>query len=428
MKIKVLFALLLFSLALKGQSDSLFLEDCRNLTLERYPLTNDIDKNLETNQLKIQNIKTIYYPTLNLTGQYIHLADVPHLTVENPLFSIPVVGKDQYKIMLEARQIIYDGGLSKRLKDLETANLSVENQDVKVKLYNLNNQVNDVYFMILLFQEQENLLKLTRNNLKEQLKVVESGVRNGVLLPGDADVVKAEILKLDQKTTELHAGKTSGIEILSELMDSTLNQDITFVMPDYETLTSEVNINRPEYQLLQYQSEKLDKANRLNTAYRFPYVGLFGQFGYGYPGQNMLEDKANIIYTFGVNLSWNIWDWGKVKREKQINHVYQDKISTQREVFDKNLRIAINKEISNINKLDKTIQSDMEIIALRERITRTKESQLHNGVITSSEYIVELNAETQSKINMQLHEIQRLQAIVNKGTLTGDIVADKTPQ
>ncbi|MDF1549562.1 MAG: TolC family protein [Bacteroidales bacterium] len=425
MKIKVILVFLLFTLALKGQTDSIDLEKCRALTIERYPLTSDIDKNLETSQLKIQNIKTIYYPSLNLTGQYIHLADVPHLAVENPLFTIPVVGKDQYKIMLEARQIIYDGGLSKRMKELETANLSVENQDVKVKLYGLNNQVNDVYFMILLFQEQEKLLKLTRYNLHEQLKVVESGVRNGVLLPGDADVVKAEILKLDQKTAELHAGRSSGIEILSELMDSVLNEDITLIMPEIGPLNSEEKIIRPEYELLQYQSEKLDKANRLNTAYRFPYLGLFGQFGYGYPGQNMLEDKANIIYTFGVNLSWNIWDWGKVKREKQINHVIQDKISTQREVFDKNLRIAINKESSNISKLDKTIESDKEIIALRERITKAKESQLQNGVITSSEYIVELNAETQAKINMQLHEIQRLQATVNRSTLAGNIVANQ---
>jgi len=142
----------------------------------------------------------------------------------------------------------------------------------------------------------------------------------------------------------------------------------------------------------------------------------------------MLEDKANIIYTFGVNLSWNIWDWGKIKREKQINRVMQEKISTQRDVFDKNLRIAVSKEANNIDKLDKTIESDVEIIALRERITHTKESQLKNGVITSSEYIVELNAETQAKINKQLHEIQRLQAIVNRNTLTGNVEKNESSQ
>ena len=421
MKFIFLITFLISTLAVFSQSDSLDLETCRKLTIERYPLATDFEKNLESNTLKIQNIKTIYYPTLNLTGQYIHLGDVPHISVENPMFSIPVVGKDQYKVLLEAKQVIYDGGLTKRRKDLEDVSLLIDNQDIEVKLYNLNNQVNDIYFLILLFQEQEELLKLTRYNLSEQLKVVESGVRNGVLLPGDADVVKAELLKLDQKTAELHSGKISGIEILSELMDTSLNETTNFTKPVYIAQPNDSVGNRPEYKLMEFQSEQLDKVNTLNGVYRFPYIGLFGQFGYGYPGQNMLADKADIIYSFGVTLSWNIWDWGKVKREKQINRVIQDKITTQRKVFDKTLRITISKEVNNMKKLDATIKSDQEIINLRERISRTKQSQLQNGVITSSEYIVELNAETQAKINMQLHEIQRLQTIMNIYTLTGNL-------
>jgi outer membrane protein TolC len=147
---------------------------------------------------------------------------------------------------------------------------------------------------------------------------------------------------------------------------------------------------------MELQSEKLEKVNYLNEAKRFPYIGLFGQFGYGYPGMNMLDDKADIIYSFGVTLSWNIWDWGKIKREKQINLVMKEKITTQRDVFDKNLRIATAQVSNNIKKLEATIEKDKEIIELRERITRTKESQLKNGVITSSAYIVELNAENTS--------------------------------
>jgi outer membrane protein TolC len=413
--------ILFFSLAVYAQNDSLDLEKCRKLTLERYPLTKDMESNLKANSLKIKNIKTVYFPTVNLTGQFVHVKDVPHVPFDNPMIDLPVIGKDQYKVMLEARQVIYDGGLTNRRKSLEEVSLKVDNQDVEVKMYGLNEQVNEVYFLILMFQEQEALLKIARNNLVTQLKVVESGVRNGVLLPGDADVVKAEILKLDQQTAELKAGKISGIEILSELMDSTLNSEIDFVKPNYTNATSDSEFNRPEYELMKLQSEKLEKVNHLNGVKRFPYIGLFGQFGYGYPGMNMLDDKADIIYSFGVTLSWNIWDWGKIKREKQINRVMMEKIETQRDIFDKNLRIATTQVSNNIKKLDATIEKDKEIITLRERITRTKESQLKNGVITSSAYIVELNAETQAKINMQLHEIQRLNEVAKLNTITGNL-------
>ncbi len=416
----IVFALI-FSMSSNAQNDSLTIETCRKFTLERYPLTKNVDNNLRSNTLKIQNIKTIYLPTLNLTGQFVHVADVPHMTIPNPMFNIPVLDKNQYKVQLEARQVIYDGGLTRRMKQLEEVSLKVDNQDVEVKLYSINEQLNEIYFLVLLFQEQEELLKLTRENLTEQLKVVESGVRNGVLLPGDADIIKAEILKLDQKTAELNAGKLSGFEILSELMDSVLSVDLKLAKPLDSPLEDEVEFNRPEYQLMQYQSEKLEKVNYLNGARRFPYVGLFGQFGYGYPGMNMFEDKADVIYSFGITFSWNIWDWGKIKREKQINHVMKDNISIQREVFDKNLKISVARVANNIKKLNATIKKDIEIIAIRERITRTKESQLENGVITSSAYIIELNAETQAKINKQLHEIQRLREIANMNMITGNL-------
>ena len=421
MRYLALMFIILSAESLFGQSDSLDLEKCRKLVITRYPLTSDMDRNLEASNLKIENIKAVYYPTLQLTGQFVHVADVPHTVVQNPLFSIPLVGKDQYKMLVEAKQIIYDGGLTKRRNDLESINVLTDNQDIQVKLYQLNDQVNELYFMILLFQEQNTLLSLTRINLQEQLKVVESGVKNGVLLPGDADVVKAEILKIDQRIIELESGKKSGIEMLSELMDSTLSENIDFVFPSYDKKDSESSVNRPEYKLLELQRGRIEKTDRLNKAYRFPYLGLFGQFGYGYPGMNMLEDKPNIIYSFGVSLSWNIWDWGKVKRESQINKISADKILTQKEIFDKNLNMAVTQELNKIKQFEESIKSDEEIIGLRERITSAKSSQLKNGVITSSDFIIEMNAETQAKINKQLHEIQLLKAIIRLNTLRGNI-------
>jgi len=421
MKLTGIILLVLTTNLLWGQTDSLELNKCRELAIQRYPLKGDLEKNLESSELKMETIKNIYLPSLQLTGQYVHMGDVTHMTIDNPMFSVPVVGKDQYKMVIEGKQVIYDGGLTKRRKELENTSLMTDNQDIEVKLYQLNDQVNEMYFMVLMFQDQNRLLELTKINLQEQLKTIESGVRNGALMPGDADIVKAEILKLDQRIVELKSGKASGIEMLSELMDTTISAEVVLISPKLSKENSIETINRPEYKLLELQSEKIDKLDKLNRAYRYPYFGAFGQFGYGYPGMNMFEDKANIIYSFGVNLSWTIWDWGKVKRESQLNRISSEKITTQKQIFDKNLNIAIVQETSKIKQLEQSLISDAEIIALRERITSAKSSQLKNGVITSSEYIVELNAETQAKINKQLHEIQLLKSILKLNTLRGNL-------
>lgn len=421
MRIVTTLILVFISLNLHSQIDSLNIVQCRKLVKERYPLIENYQYNKETYELKIKNIKTIYLPGLNLTGQFVHLADVPHLTVDNPLFNIPVVDKNQYKVQLEAKQVVYDGGLTKRMKTLEESSYLLEDKNVEVNLYGLNEQVNELYFLVLLFQEQVEILELTKATINEQLRVVESGVRNGVLMPGDADVIKAELLKLEQSMTELNAGRVSGLEVLSELMDTTINEDVVLKQPKNLVANTNLSNARPEYELMELQSRKIGSASKLNDAYRYPIVALFGNIGYGYPGMNMMEDKADVIYSFGVSFSWKIWDWGKVKRERQVNKIMQEKISVQRKVFDENIRVANKKVNNNIKKLDAAIAKDDEIIALRERISKTKESQLKNGVITSSAYLIELNAETQAKMNKQLHEIQRLKEIVAMQTINGDI-------
>jgi len=416
----LLLLILLMPVHIKAQ-DTLNLQYCRQRTISTYPLNQDFENNLKANELKIKNIKTIYYPVLNLTGQLIHVSDVPHYVSDNPLLQIPVIGNDQYKIMLEAKQVLFDGGLTKKQKTLEESSLAVQNKNTEVKLYALNEQINDVYFLILLFQEQKRLLELTRKTLNEQLKIVQSGVKNGVLLPGDADVLTAEILKTEQSISELDAGKNSGLEILSNLMDTSIASETYLDLPQINTVPENSVIKRPEYDLFSAQQKQLQNTAELNQVKRFPYIAAFGTFGYGYPGLNMLQDQADIIYTFGLNLSWTIWDWNKTKREKQIFAVQQDMINTQQEVFDKNLKTAITKEKNEIIKLNDLLEKDKKIIEIRQRISNTKASQLKNGVITSSEYIRELNNETMAKVSRSLHEIQRIQAIVRYNTLIGQL-------
>ncbi len=418
---KLVLLLILSTIGKLYAQDTLNLQFCRQRTVSTYPLNKDFESNLKINELKIKNIKTIYYPTLNLTGQIIYVSDVPHYVSDNPMLQIPKIDNNQYKIMLEARQVLYDGGLTKKQKAVEKSTLELQNKSTEVKLYALNDQVNDVYFLILLFQEQKNLLEITRKTLNEQLKIVQSGVKNGVLLPGDADVLTAEILKTEQSISELESGKKSGLEVLANLMDTVFDTNTYLRLPEIQPIPEKAEINRPEYNLFKAQQTNLQETASLNQVKRFPNLTAFGSFGYGYPGLNMLLDEADIIYTFGINLSWTIWDWNKTKREKQIFNVQQDMVNTQRKLFDKNLQTAITKEKNEIAKLDDLLKKDEKIIEVRKRISKTKASQLKNGVITSSDYIRELNSETMAKVNRSLHEIQRLQAIVRYNTLNGKI-------
>jgi len=56
---------------------------------------------------------------------------------------------------------------------------------------------------------------------------------------------------------------------------------------------------------------------------------------------------------------------------------------------------------------------------LRKKIKKNASFKLENGIITSTDYIIELNAENQSMLNQKLHEIQWLQAQYNYQLILG---------
>jgi len=68
------------------------------------------------------------------------------------------------------------------------------------------------------------------------------------------------------------------------------------------------------------------------------------------------------------------------------------------------------------------LNTDNEIIILRESIKTTAAAQLENGVINTNDFLREVNAEDQARQNKILHGIQLLMSQYNlDNTLGGHI-------
>jgi outer membrane protein TolC len=85
-----------------------------------------------------------------------------------------------------------------------------------------------------------------------------------------------------------------------------------------------------------------------------------------------------------------------------------------------NIRAEMKKNQGDIDKYKDLIHSDDQIIVLRKQVKDASAAQLENGVITSSDYIREVNAEEQARQNQVLHRLQLLQAIIDQKTTTGN--------
>jgi outer membrane protein TolC len=180
------------------------------------------------------------------------------------------------------------------------------------------------------------------------------------------------------------------------------------------------NISRPELRQFAERSALLGLQQQLVTARNRPKASLFIQGGYGRPALNLLKNEFEFYYIGGVRLNWNLGSLYTANRERQLITVNQRSIGLQQEAFLLNTKAELAGQLAEITKLQKMIETDAEIIALREQVRAASKAQLENGVITASDYLREINAADQAQQSRITHEIQLLQAQINYQNISGN--------
>lgn len=397
------------------------LDECQQKAIENYPLSDQFELLESSKTLKLQNLNKNYLPNVDLSGQATYQSDVTKVPIEVPMFEIPEISKDQYKLSLDINQVIYDGGITSNQKSLVELNSNIENQKVKISLYKLKENITNIYFNIIYLRKNLEVLKLLENDIQSKIKDLAAGVRYGVILEKDLNVLKAELLKIEQNTEEIESSLMSAITSLSEFTGEQYNENTKFLLPQKAVKYAPGPDLRLDYQLMNIQQTYLKSSKNLISSKSMPKFFAFGQAGYGRPGLDMLSNDFETFYIVGAKLSWNIWNWNRAKNEKTIIDLQNNLIENQKAAFEKNLSAELKSKFNEIEKFKKLISKDEEIIQLREAIKKTASAQLDNGVITSTEYITELHNETEARLNMELHKVQLLKAKYNYLSAKGDL-------
>ncbi len=394
-------------------NDSITLDQCQRLAREHYPLIRQTDLLQEASTIRITNLNKNWYPQMYLNGQASYQSDVTQLNISLPGMQMPEMNKDSYKVTLDLNQSLYDGSQTAFQKTIEKASLKADIQSVEVELNKVRERVNQLFFGILLNQENEQLILNIQDEIRSKLKKVEAAVRNDAMLQQNADVLTAELLKTDQQLIEVRAAKIASIRMLAQYTGINYSDQTAFQTPPMLVIAANIQNNRPEMLLFDYQMEKLDASKKLTSSRMLPKISLFAQAGYGRPGLNMLDADFSPWAMGGVKISWNIWNWNLSLNERKILEVQKSIVLTQKETFDLNVKASLEKDYSEIRKYDELIAKDKELIALRQKIVNTLSVQLDNGLVTATEYTTELNAMSAARLNMHLHVIQQYMALHN---------------
>jgi outer membrane protein TolC len=393
-----------------GQDSTITLAWCLSKAEANHPLFSQYELLSSQNELKIKNLNRNYLPEMNINGDAHYQSDVVEVPSVVAALAPEPLDKDQYKVSLDVSQLIYDGGLTKSNKTIEDIDNEINRQNVGINLYQLKEKVIAVYFNIIGMQESLELLELTRQNLLARYKEVESGVRNGLLLSSNAEILKAELLKLDQKEIEIMASIASSYKILSILTKEEIPAGTTleWQTPAIESFTP--GYDRLEFTLFSLQQQKAEALKKTASVKRMPKLWAYGQAGYGKPGYNMLLNDFDDFYMIGAKLTWNVWNWNKTKNEKTILDLNKEIVESNKNSFDQGLSTELERKMAEIMKIEALIPKDQEIADIRSGIVRTYSSRLQNGVITATEYVTELHAETEAILNLKIHEVELARA------------------
>ena len=410
--------LVLLSLVVNAQQ-KLTLEDCYALANKNYPIAKQAELLQQKNTYDIEALKKGKLPKIDLNAQATYQSEVTELPIKIPNVVVTPLNKDQYRATLDVNQLIYNGGVIDANAKLKEAQTKTQQQQVAVSLYQLKTRINQYYFSILLLQEKEALLISKQEQLNSRIKEVQSGVKYGAILPASEKVLEAEILKIKQQLIEIKSDKTKLLQNLATLTYSPIENTTKLVKPNF-TIDFKKESNRPELKLFDLQSQQIETSSILLSKNQLPKVNAFGQAGYGNPGLNMLNNSFETFYMVGLKANWNVFDWNKTKAEKQALSISKEIINSEKETFTINNQMQLQEFENEIQKNQDILATDTEIIDLRNTILKSSDSQLKNGVITSSDYIVEFTNLYEAKTNQKLHEIQLELAKANYQVIKGN--------
>lgn len=407
-----LLGLALLPLMLVAQS----LEECQRAAEQNYPLIRQYDLIEKTTDLTVSNIMKGWLPQVSASAQATYQSDVAsfpdRMQTLYDQFGLEMKGlkKDQYRVGIDISQTVYDGGAISSQAAIAREQGRVQAAQNEVNLYQVRQRVNEIYFALLLLEDQIRLNGDLQELLSGSEKKLASMEKGGIAAVSDYQNVKAERLNVVQQGVNLASQQRMLRTMLSTLCGIEVN-DVQ-KPPVVEIGTGN---NRPEMRLFDSQLRLADAQEKALNAALLPKLGVFAQGFYGYPGYNMFEDmmrhEMSLNGMVGARMTWNIGALYTRKNDKAKLQLQRELTESNRDVFLFNSNLEQLQLTEEIERYRQLMADDDEIISLRSSVRKAAESKLSHGIIDVNDLVREINQENAAKVQRSMHEIQMLKKI-----------------
>lgn len=395
------------------------LEECQQAAEKNYPVIKRYDLIGRTTELTVSNLQKEWLPRITASAQATYqnaVAAWPESiksVYQRMGLDMKGLKKDQYKVGIDVQQTLYDGGVISSQKRIARQEGKLQEAQNDVTQYQLRQRVNEMYFSLLLLNEQIRLNDDIKALLLSSEKKLAAMVKGGTAATSDYENVMAERLGAEQQNSSLKAQQ----QMLQRLLSVFCGMEVNHLQKPKPAEVSTTTNNRPELSMFDCQIKLVEAKEKALNARLMPKLGLFAQGYYGYPGYNIFEDMMDRKWTLngivGIKMSWDLSAFYTHKNDRERLNMERKMAENAREVFLFNSRLDEIQHTEDVDRYQKMVQADEEIITLRTNVRKAAESKLAHGIIDVNSLLREINNENAAKAQQAIHEIDMLKEMYN---------------
>lgn len=398
-------AILIILLTFAAKAQTVTIDSCQVWAVSQSSSNLQKELNEQLLQVKLNDVSSHYYPTVQIDGAIGYLSPVTQLPQETPGYT--QMRKDMYNVNLNLQQVVFDGMQAKYSRDHERLLNKNEISKLDVSINQMKEQVISLYLNLLIIDKQIEILSNVDSIYLKQLHQLKAMERAGVVYGNAIAQLEVEGLKIQQQKDEMQANRESLISSLSILTGRDLSK-ATFTQPNLPEVTNDLSSSRPEFAIFENTIESLDYQRKMQLSKSLPKVTFLAIGGYGRPTYNLLCNDFDWFYAVGLQFHVPLIDWAKFKGVSDIIGLQKQILESQQSDFTKGNQIAIQEKVNEVNRIEHLLVLDEQITRKYQGIRETANTQLQNGTITAMDYIKILNEETLSKTAREVHAIQLL--------------------
>lgn len=404
LRLKAVAGVFLFcsSAALTDEVRHLKLEEAVHLALQQNRDLKIARLRVKENESKKAAAHSDYLPTITNQSNVLHITELQNITLPAGSFgSIGGANLPPQSISVEqGKQTLYSSGtmitqpLTQLLRihqenrvaatEIATSQDELKNAENQVAL-----QVHALYFGILVAQLQKKAAEQEASFAAESLRENENDIHNGSalqvaeirsraeLLQGQQSVLTAE-LQVQDYMTELN-------DLLGLPLDTRLELD-----PDVETSfgtlakADYIKAAWDENPEIRAAEEAVAKARAgvaaAKTAY-IPDITVFARHSY----QDGVPFFVRNFGTFGVNMSYTLWDFGKRRAQVREHATQLAEAEENRERLKEKVAVDVERSYHKLERTESLVNVATQVARLRQESERLATQQAAQGVVLISD-------------------------------------------